>query len=587
MTNATRERLAVAANHLKHRQLSAAAGVYRDILSEDPNHVEALNGLATEALLRGSSEVALSLLARAAAVDPTDATTYANLGQAHLLAGRLDEAGDCLDMALRLAPDHIEAAISRTVLLRKRDPGAAFEALKALALRHPQHAALQHNLAMAYLERQAPGPAAELLRKAVTLDPSLAEAWRSLGLVDAANGHLQSALDGLRRAHELAPSSLPTAVALGETLIRAGKAEETERLARRAAALSPLSDGPLVLQGRALVALGRLDDGVQALAKASKLSPKAPLPLLALAEALLARGDETEAIACAEEAAELASAADPVRMAAIALLLRRGRWEAGWRAMSRRLPEDVPIAGQSLTLAAPRSHADTLLFARFCPLVANMGGTVRLAGRTPLRELLADTPGLLFDEEAPAIGDLTWLGPLTGADPESAPPLRLSLRQERVAFWRKTFEGSAGPLIAVAWDAGGPLSLEGLLRSMPTGAQCVSLVTGPARAALPNASVYDAGARLGDYDDLAALLAVVDAVALPDGPAAHLAGALWTPGVIAVDRGHFALGAGEADSRWYPSLYATARFDSEHLRQRLELALNERDFRRNESFRQH
>jgi ADP-heptose:LPS heptosyltransferase len=116
--------------------------------------------------------------------------------------------------------------------------------------------------------------------------------------------------------------------------------------------------------------------------------------------------------------------------------------------------------------------------------------------------------------------------------------------------------------------------LANLLSSLPPASLCVSLVTGRARAALSAyPQVFDAGVRLGDYDDLAAILTAVDAVVLPDGPAAHLAGALGTRGVVSAARGHFAWGAAEAPSPWYPSLRVTTKFDGEALGRLLQEAL--------------
>jgi tetratricopeptide (TPR) repeat protein len=576
MMGSTGDRLAVAAEHLRRRRLSAAAATYREILAEDPNHVEALNGLAVEALMRGSGEAALTFLAHAAAIDPSDATTFANLGQAHILSGRPDEAEACLDMALRLAPDHIDAAIGRAIVLRRRDPDGAFEELRALAARHPRHALLQHNLGAAYAERREVVQAAKALRNAVTLDPSLADAWRGLGLLEATSGPTESALACLRRAHELAPASLPNVMAFGDLLLKTGGAEEAERLARRAAALSPLSAEPLVLQGRALLMLKRVDEGFKTLAKASHIAPKAPLPFLALAEAFMEHGDLDQAAVCAEEAATLAADAPPIRLAGIALLLRCGRWQAGWRAMSGLLPEELSLTGQTVTLAAPSSFADTLFFARLSPLAAAAGGKVRLVGRTPLAGLLAGTPGLILEEASAVapVGDLTLLGALLAPEPARTPWLDLNVDGRRAADWRRELQGGARPAVAIAWDEGGPLSLSDLLASLPPGSLCVSLVTGRARAALSAfPQVFDAGSRLRDYGDLAAILTAVDAVLLPDGPAAHLAGALGTRGVVATERGHFAWGATEAPAPWYPSLRVTAKHDSDALARLLREAM--------------
>jgi ADP-heptose:LPS heptosyltransferase len=142
----------------------------------------------------------------------------------------------------------------------------------------------------------------------------------------------------------------------------------------------------------------------------------------------------------------------------------------------------------------------------------------------------------------------------------------LNVQHQRLAAWREELRNYPRPALAIAWDEGSALSLSNLVAALPEGGTCVLLVSGRSTAELEGKrNVLHAGPRLKDYDDLAALLSTVDAVILPDGPAAHLAGAVGAPGVIFSKAGHFAWTAEEAPSPWYPTLRVTQKAESAEL----------------------
>lgn len=92
---------------LKGRGLhEAAEAQYRLVLSHEPTEPTAMLNLAVILLRRDESrEESIELLQKLIRLEPDDFRSYANLAQAQVLAGRLDEARTAVDRAIELQPD--------------------------------------------------------------------------------------------------------------------------------------------------------------------------------------------------------------------------------------------------------------------------------------------------------------------------------------------------------------------------------------------------------------------------------------------------------------------------------------------------
>lgn len=559
MTTATTgDPLADAEALLHAGRLSEAARLFRGVLAQDATNVDALNGLATEALLRGSPAAARPLLARATQIEPGNHATYAGLAQVHALEGRSAEAEHCLATAVSLAPGRLEYRIAQAAAQAAKGEGqAALQALHALARQHPRDARPWQAIGALLLERGRPDGAQAALDLAVQADPGSSASYYLLGLAHARLGQAPQAIRHLQAALDLAPTSAPVLLALTELLLDQGNPAAAERLAREGALVAPGVPDLPCLQGRAMVAQGRTAEGMALLARTAQDAPQAPAPMLSLADAFLLSGEPAKAIAFVQAVQALPDMPASVLVAGAGLLLRAGQVGAGWAAMADTL-QAVPNPLGTLRLRAPRSLADTLLFLRFVPAIAARGGNVCLSSAPALAPLLNGMPGLAFDDASPPDGDLLLLGPLAAQEPDGLPLLPLRPAQDQVAAWREAWAGHAGPVVAVAWGGGPGLARDDVLLALPPGALAVSVMTGSARAGLPaDGSIRDGGAELAGYADMAALLAAADLVLLPDGPAAHLAGALGRPGVVhAPYGGHMAWAA-----PWYSSLTVLRRWD--------------------------
>src|SRR5579863_128437 len=98
-----------------HRQgkLDEAEALYREILSVSPAHFDALHMLGVLYAQRRDYPAAIALIAQATAIRPDNATAHCNLAKALGGCGRLADAVESYDAALRIDPDQPEAQYKR------------------------------------------------------------------------------------------------------------------------------------------------------------------------------------------------------------------------------------------------------------------------------------------------------------------------------------------------------------------------------------------------------------------------------------------------------------------------------------------
>jgi hypothetical protein len=238
--------------------------------------------------------------------------------------------------ALREAARRLAAAAMAAQT--RGDSTGAMIACRHLICLVPNFSPAYSNLGVASQEQGDTGPALDLFHKAIRLDPTSAEALSNLGFILFEQGETDEAIAAFNRAIELRPGYVEALSNLGSALQQRGGTAEAINVFSQAVALDPNH------------------------AKAHN---------------------------------NLAQ-----------VLLRRGEYEKGWpeyewrwRASGhfpRLYPQPTwdgsPPAGKALLLYAEQGLGDTLLFARFVPLVAAMGARVILDVQRPLASLLRQWP---------------------------------------------------------------------------------------------------------------------------------------------------------------------------------------------------
>ncbi|MGO9463047.1 MAG: tetratricopeptide repeat-containing sulfotransferase family protein [Isosphaeraceae bacterium] len=255
-------------------QIHQAEDLYRQILTQDPEHVDALHHLGLASHQLGRSEEATLYLRRAVRLNPGFAEAHNSLGVALHKAGKLEDAAQsyrrALDLRLDLAHVHnnlglvltqqvkfeeAESCYRRALLREPRDhrihnslgyalkqQGKLAEAMGSYheALRHqPDYAIAHSNLGTALLEQGQLHEAAARFETALAIDPRLAEAHNGLGLVQQEQGRLAQAFACFRRALEVRPGFIEALVNIGRLHEEEGSLDEARAAFDKALQVDP------------------------------------------------------------------------------------------------------------------------------------------------------------------------------------------------------------------------------------------------------------------------------------------------------------------------------------------------------------
>lgn len=110
-TNAAKLQAAFALH--QQDQQGQAAALYEEILQSEPQHIHALQLLATIALQQNNPELAVELFDRVLQIISNDAGVFYNRGNALMDLKRPEEALSSYDRALKIKPDHVQALYNR------------------------------------------------------------------------------------------------------------------------------------------------------------------------------------------------------------------------------------------------------------------------------------------------------------------------------------------------------------------------------------------------------------------------------------------------------------------------------------------
>ncbi len=293
MTSALTEALAM---HRVGRHADAARR-YHEVLTREPDQVEALHSFGVMHHECGHSTRAIELIARAAALRPGEPLFYSNMAEIHRSLGQFDDAIQCGRTALRLRPDYAEAA--NNLGLAHQAAGQRDEALNCFldALKSKADFGLAwNNLGTLYRELDRPDEARGAFLEAVKVEPALALAHSNLGQSLNDIGDLDDGLAHCREAVRLDPCLAAAFNNLGNALRLLRRWEDAHSAYNEAARLDP--DEPTVHINRALTFMGegRPMAAASSLRGAVELAPENPDLWQAMAEAHISADDYPAAI---------------------------------------------------------------------------------------------------------------------------------------------------------------------------------------------------------------------------------------------------------------------------------------------------
>ena len=326
---------------------------------------------------------------------------------------------------------------------------------------------------------------------------------------------------------------------------------------------------PLALynRGNALSALGRERDALAAYDGALAAAPNYPNAWANRGMALAALNRHQDALASYGRALALQPDNADVHFNAALSLLTMGDYTRGlteyewrWKRAGMGARKDLrkplwlgetPLAGKTILLHAEQGLGDTVMFARYAPLLARDGARVVLEVQPELKGLLAGLEGVAavvargeplppFDVHCPLTSLPLACKTELSKVPADIPYLHAS--ETLIAKWRSRLDGVPAPYVALAWsgrathvnDRNRSLSLsqlEPLLEADDVRFVSIQHELRPADAEIlaREPRIAHLGAELADFTDTAAVLSLADLVICVDTSIAHVAGALGRP----------------------------------------------------------
>jgi tetratricopeptide (TPR) repeat protein len=251
----------------------AAAMQYEAVLAGQPEHAEALHLYGVVQYQRGRADESETLLRRAVSLTP-EPMAHADLGAVMLAAGRVDDALEQFEAALRIDPRHIHALVRQgntLIGMRKYEQALASYDRALLASPLELDALCNRGSALRALGRHQ--EALETYDRALTVDPLSAESFYNRGHVLRDLQRYAEALQSYDRAIALMPGHAAMLSMRGRTLIDLGRPNEALASLNEAIAIQPHFVEALHNSAVALERVGRPAEAIQRCERVLALEP--------------------------------------------------------------------------------------------------------------------------------------------------------------------------------------------------------------------------------------------------------------------------------------------------------------------------
>lgn len=274
-----------------------AEALYLQVLTLDPENVDALHMRGVLASQRGDVETAIGLIERAAALNVESTAILSNLGTVYRSAGRLAQAEASFRAALEMQPGSamtrfnlanalaaqgkLDQALAEYRRALQDDPGnpgirnnlaaalkaagrfeAAANLYRGLAEEFPEDAMAKCNLGVLCMDIGLPREAAALYRAAIALDPDAVEPRNNLGVTLLELGAFDEAVECLRDAVARDGTVAPAHENLGNALRKAGEVDAADDAYAAALAIQP-SAGVLIKRATLLPVVADTSEDLQ------------------------------------------------------------------------------------------------------------------------------------------------------------------------------------------------------------------------------------------------------------------------------------------------------------------------------------
>ncbi|CAN5530946.1 tetratricopeptide repeat protein [soil metagenome] len=232
--------LELALQHHQAGRLKEAEPIYRQILSNQPAHADALHLLGMLAHQVGQQAAAVELIRKAIGVAPNRPVFYTNLGHVMRSIGENAPAIEAFRRAAQLQPRDPQAHYNLANALK--DSGQPLQSIpsyeKVLELKADSYEAF-NNLGVALQDLGRTNDAIVAYQRSILIKPDLPIAYTNLAVSLKEAGQLGEAIAACRKAVALAPDFAQAHSNLSNLLREAGQGDEAIANARRAIELKP------------------------------------------------------------------------------------------------------------------------------------------------------------------------------------------------------------------------------------------------------------------------------------------------------------------------------------------------------------
>lgn len=225
------------AHHMAGRTVEAEL-LYRQILSAEPEHAEALHLLGVLVGDSGEHAAALELIEKAIAIDANNHNYHANLGRIYSQQDMYAKAEACYRRALALKTDAAHYEALGNILRAQNKFAAAEDSYRSALALNVNFAVAQRNLGDLLQLQERYEEAIDSYRQALVLHPDFAEVHNNLGALLKKRGNSAEAILHYRRALALKPE-LDAHTNLGGALLANGDVDGAIECYRRSLALEP------------------------------------------------------------------------------------------------------------------------------------------------------------------------------------------------------------------------------------------------------------------------------------------------------------------------------------------------------------
>ena len=224
----------------RNRVYSSEFAMWEDTVEKAPHNTRAQNNLGMELASAGRLVEAIEHYQEAIRLKPDHAIAHNNLANALADSQRLPEAIEHYEKAVRLKPDYAKAHNNLANALTKVGrPSEAVEHYQAVLRTQPNDPLAHSNLAGVLMNLGSLAEAVEHYQQALKLDPQSAETRNNLAVALLKSDRLPEAIDQFQQAARLNPELVDVQYNLGKALAKAGRIREAIEHGRKAIRLAP------------------------------------------------------------------------------------------------------------------------------------------------------------------------------------------------------------------------------------------------------------------------------------------------------------------------------------------------------------